>query len=134
MPEDKDGSDSNKASDDLFFFGWRQAALTFGMFIPFFARFSLLLARATAHAPPSAPSAHQLLRYICVWEGSIIGKELLLRCGQPRLSVGRSVDDRPLSSSFSLSRSATWHHISLVQNRLYVDYNYTNGVENDGLT
>ena len=58
MPEDKDGSDSSKASDgdDLFLFGWRQAALTFGMFFPFFARFSLL-PRAAAHAPLSVRSS-----------------------------------------------------------------------------
>ena len=110
-PEDKDGSDSSEASVDDLFFGWRrQAALTFGMFFPFLARFSFWLAsrRTCSSLPPSAPSAHQLLRYICVWEGSIIGKELLLRCGQLRLSVRRSVDGRPLSSSFSLSRRATW--------------------------
>ena len=49
------------------------------------------------------------------------------------LTVGRSIDPFP-PSSFSLSRGATWSHISLVQNGLYVDYNYINGVQNDGLT
>ena len=65
----------------------------------------LPLARALPHML-LRPSAHQLLRYICVWEGSIIGKELLLRCGQPRRSTPFLP---PLSLYLAVQRGPTFH-------------------------
>ena len=104
MPEDKDGSDSSKASDDddLFFFGWRQAALTFGMFFPFFARFPPLL---LALRRRTCSSLRPLINYCAT---SAFGKAPLSEksyyCGAANSLGWRSVG-RPLSSLLFLSIS-----------------------------
>ena len=136
MPEDKDGSDSNKASeeDDLFFLRVATSSIDIRN-VHSLLRPLLPPARARHRTCSSLSSVRSSITALHLRLGRLHYRKRVTTAVRPASAVGRSVDDRPLSSSFSLSRSATWHHISLVvQNGLYVDYNYTNGVEKDGLT
>ena len=117
-PEDKDGSDSSEASVDDLFFGWRrQAALTFGMFFPFLARFSLPLARAPPHMlfPPSLSSVRSSITALHLRLGRLHYRKRVTTAVRPASAVGPAVGRRSTPFLLFLSISpcnvaATEHH------------------------